>query len=328
MSKFIIGNSLRKKARYSPGLQKSLWMIDYLAVGGLIWLMRLLPADLASAAGRQVGRLLGPLMRQKSRKMLANLQQMFPDMTERARKRLLRQTWGNIGAIMAEYPHLETTCDPRTERLQVEVRGPVATCADHNRPAVFVTAHLSNWEMAAAAITRLGIPSVCLYTPPQNPWLDRMLLQSRRALGCRLVARDDSMRPLVKALQSGESAAMVIDRRVDAGHPIPFFGAEKPTTLLPARLAIKFHCELVPIEIVRLRGARYRAVLHPPITPRQTDASAEEQAIEMMMQVNEMFEQWIKARPAEWFCSKRVWPKAKMMSQGVASKSSTPSATG
>ena len=33
---------------------------------------------------------------------------------------------------------------------------------------------------------------------------------------------------------------MVMDRRVDDGKPVNFFGKDKPSTILPARLAIKF----------------------------------------------------------------------------------------
>jgi KDO2-lipid IV(A) lauroyltransferase len=29
----------------------------------------------------------------------------------------------------------------------------------------------------------------------------------------------------------------------------------------------------------------------------------------MLLQVNGIFEDWIRQQPGDWFCSKRIWPK-------------------
>lgn len=302
---------MRKRALESPRLQKFLWSIDLLVIGGLVKSLQFLPVDFASRSGRKLGRLLGPTMKRRCDKMRANLRKVLPSASTEQLDALVRECWGNAGAILAEYPHLLTICET-DQRLQIDIREPIETYTSPEKPAVFVTAHLSNWELVAGAISKLGIPSVCLYTPPHNPGLNQILLDSRQALNCQLVARDDSMRPLVKAMRQGRSVAMVMDRRIDAGAAVPFFGEEKLTSLLPARLALKFNCDLVPVQTERLHDANYRVTFHPPIKARNTEAGAEEQAIDLACQVNEEFEQWIKAKPEDWFCSKRLWSKAKL----------------
>jgi len=36
-----------------------------------------------------------------------------------------------------------------------------------------------------------------------------------------------------------------------------------------------------------------------------------DQAIDMIQQLHQLFESWIRQRPEDWFCSKRLWPKAR-----------------
>ena len=105
---------------------------------------------------------------------------------------------------------------------------------------------------------------------------------------------------------------MVMDRRVDGGTPVEFFGRDKPSTLMPARLATKFNCALVPAQVQRLQDARYRVIFHPPVMAGQHCTSESERAQDMIQQVHQQFEDWIRAKPEDWFCSKRLWPKTKI----------------
>ena len=114
---------------------------------------------------------------------------------------------------------------------------------------------------------------------------------------------------MIRAINAGKSIGVVMDRRVDSGHPVPFFGIDKWTTLVPARLALRYDCELVPVRVQRLHNSHFRITYLPPIIPDKSLGSKADQAIEMTAQINRYFEQWARAKPQEWFCSKRLWPK-------------------
>lgn len=116
------------------------------------------------------------------------------------------------------------------------------------------------------------------------------------------------MRPFVQALKQGRSVAMIMDRRIDQGTPIPFFGADKPSSTLAARLALKFGCPLVPVKIERRDGPRFRVTFLPPLQPAAPDADQEAQARDLTRQIHGHFEQWITERPGAWFCSKKSGP--------------------
>jgi len=310
VAEFIIGNPLRKLARRHEPLRQLLWWLDYAMLRLFQAVMRALPVDLSSRLGARLGTWIGPLMKRKSAIYRENFATAFPGLDARQLDDLVRRAWGRAGRILGEYPHLAAMLeDP--DRLQIEILEPVTTYADPSQPAVVVAPHLSNWEVVCSAMAKMGIPNASLYSPPTNPRLDRMLRESRRALNCELLPRDNSARPLMRALKSGRTAGMVMDRRVDDGSPVAFFGRDKMSTLMPAKLALKFHCDLVPAHVERLRDARYRVTFHPPVRPRNPQATEAEQALDMTRQLHELFEEWIRARPEDWFCSKRLWQKRK-----------------
>ena len=224
MAEFIIGNSLRRLAREHRFLRQLLWRLDFALVWVVVKLARLMPVDSASRFGDKLGRWIGPRLKQKTAIYRDNMATAFPELSEAALDDLVTRAWGRAGRIMAEYPHLDTILN-EPERMLIDIREPIATYKDPTRPSVIVTAHQSNWEVAASALAKMNIPSACIYSPPTNPLLDRMLLDSRHALNCELLPREKSARLLVQAIRQGRTAAMVMDRRVDGGKSIQYCAA-------------------------------------------------------------------------------------------------------
>ena len=308
MAEFIVGSALQRLARRHRLLQRLLWRLDFALVWLALHLFRRVPVDAASRLGARLGGRAGFLLKRKSALYRANLARVTPALEATALDALVHQGWRNAGRILAEYPHLGTILE-QPERLQINVCEAIARRPPGQRCCVIVTAHLGNWEVIGLAMARLGMPNVCLYSAPTNPLLNQMLLASRRVLQCELLPRENSTRLLLRALQQARTVAMVIDRRVDDGKPVSFFGQPKLSTVMPARLALKCRRELVPVQVERLTDARFRVTLHPPIVPTDPDADESARALDMIEQAHAQFESWIKASPADWLCSKRLWPK-------------------
>jgi len=68
----------------------------------------------------------------------------------------------------------------------------------------------------------------------------------------------------------------------------------------------------VPVQVERLQDAHFRVTFHPPVHPSDTRVDETTQAIDMIQQVHHQFENWIRQKPEDWFCSKRLWPKGKI----------------
>ncbi len=285
------------------------WLLEAAAIG-LLWLVcALLPLNRASALGRTLMRWLGPRLHQ-NKKVQRNLALAFPDRSENEIQELARDCWGNFGRVLAEYPHLRTICGRNLKRhIEVVFDGLSAAWRDAGRPAVFVSAHLANWELPAAIAVTQNIPLSAVYTPRENPLIDRMMQFYRRALGCRFATKAGGIRTLIRHLEAGRSVGIVSDQRVETAELVPFFGHNARTATMPARLALKFGYELVPVRVERIEGPRFRLTVCAPITPREDITDQQAQAFDMTRRVNEVFESWIRERPHEWHCTKRRWPK-------------------
>ena len=324
MARLIIGSSLRKYFDRWSFVRKLLWGLEAGIFGLFLFIAGLLPADRATRVGRRILMWIGPRL-DKHSKFTRNLSLAFPEKDAAEIDRLARAVWGSAGGLLAEYASLDRICVSESDQ-RLEVVTGLGEASGRSRPAIFVSAHLANWEVCAGGITKAGIPVTAVYTPLQNPYLERMLMRRRRALGCHLVPRDGSMRALLKELREGRSIGMIMDQRVDSGVPIPFFGMDKMTTLVPARLALRHGYDLIPVRTERLGDARFRVTLQAPLVPDDPAASEVEQAIQVTAKINRLFEDWIRERPEDWWCSKRRWPKdATPPSLRATSETQTPS---
>lgn len=274
----------------------------------LFWLVvRPMSAQHASATGRMLIRRLGPKTH-KHRQLTSNLKLAFPNLDNEQRESLAGDIWGNFGAVMAEYPHLNTLiADGSPSFVNLTMDKDTLVILENKRPAIYVSAHLGNWELVASIIAKSGIPLSVIYSPQTNPVLEHMIQKQRRSLGCRLIGKKNGIRQLVREIRAGRSVGLLPDQRVDSGEPIPFFGRDAPTTTSPAWLALKLNCPLIPVQIERIGNARFHAVFHPPIL---TGAKSDEHSdpFQVTAELNRLFETWIHRQPDQWLCIKRRWP--------------------
>lgn len=260
--------------------------------------------DRASAVGASLARWIGPHLR-KHQKIRWNLATALPERPSDEIEELARAVWGNFGAVLAEFPHLATICRDIGHHSRIELINKMPTAS--NRPKIFVAAHLANWEIVTRIIRQMGLPLVVIYSPQTNPLVDR-LVQKRRALAdCDFVPNTGGVQKAAAALSQGRCVGLLTDQRTNGGRPIEFFGLESETTDVPARLAISFQCELIPVRVERLGNARFRVTFHEPIEPDDVEASPKDKALDMTRRLQALFEAWIRERPDQWLCAKIRW---------------------
>jgi KDO2-lipid IV(A) lauroyltransferase len=302
----LLPESLRRAVRARPRLQRVVWAAEAGLIACVWMVCAALPTNVASRLGRRLLRFAGPRLG-KNELVEHNLRIAFPEQSPEQRGNLAREIWGNLGAILAELPHLRALA--ATIDVRVDYEGDVHAVIEPGRPVVLVTAHVGIWDLAPLAAKPHSVPLTVIFTPESNPFLDRFIQRFREPLGCTLLDRNRSLRALMRELAEGRTIGIVADHRVDDGESIPFFGVPTPTTLVPAKLALRYGCDLVPLRVERLQDARFRVSITDPIRPADPNASPREQARQMTRDMNARFEQWIRARPEQWVCTARRWPK-------------------
>ena len=287
--------------------QDLLWRAEALGFDLFIGVVRLLGVDAASAFGGWLGRTAGPLS--GAHKVAArNLKLAFPDKDEAWRAAMLKAQWDGLGRTFAEFPLMDKIL-PSTGRVEVVNQQRLFQIAAEKTPVVFVSGHLSNWEVMPAAIVDSGVVCEMTYRAANNPYVDERIKASRFRYGVRLFAPKggDGARELLEGMKQGKSVALMNDQKFNNGVEGLFFGHPVRTAPGPSRLALRFGTVLQPMSVQRTKGARFRAVVHDPIhLPNTGDRTADIEAGVKL--INAFMEERIRERPEEWFWVHRRWP--------------------
>ena len=268
---------------------------------------KLLPRDCASALGGALARRIGPTLG-VSRHARRNLSRAFPEFPETEIARVVAGMWDNLGRVVAEYPHLR--------KISVfEPGGPVETQGfEHvdravaaGRRMIFFSGHIANWEIGMLAGVQYGISVAQIYRAANNPLIDRMIARFRSDRGEFIPKGAVGARRAITALRRGTHLALLADQKMNDGIPVPFFGRPAMTAPALAVLALRFDCDVLPLRVERLDGARFRVTVFPPL-PLARSGEPHTDAAALMVRVNATLEAWIRDRPEQWLWVHRRWP--------------------
>ena len=281
----------------------------YALVRVLSALFAALPLDLASGLGGVIGCAVGPLT-PMHRRARANLARALPEIGAGARRRILRGMWAHIGRVFAEYPHLgHFRLYDGSGRVEVIGAEHVDALREDGIGGIFVAGHIGNWELASLGATQRGVPLVHVYRAANNPLIERLIQRWRSAVGgVHHPKSPRAARSLVAALAAGEHLGMLVDQKYNEGIAVPFFGRDAMTAPALAELALKFKVPVVAARVERLKGARFRLTVLPPLDIARTgDRAGDVRAV--MTRINALFEDWIRDRPEQWLWMHRRWPE-------------------
>lgn len=281
-------------------MRKVRYFFEALLLGFMMLLFRIMPLDMASATGGWLGRAIGPRLA-ASRKALRNIEQALPDLTPEQHKQAIREMWDNLGRVMAEYPHLRTI---GRERVTLEVDGQVKQLFTDGKPCLFISGHLANWEIAAPIILEhFGKTMDLTYRAPNNPWVDKLLMNARiksGAANAHSKSREGG-RNLMHAMRDGHYIGILIDQKYNEGVAVPFFGRPAMTNPVFVQLGKKFDYPLIPAQIERTGGARFKVTLHKPVLVDDIDTET------IIAGVHKDMENWIRKNPGQWLWLHKRW---------------------
>jgi Kdo2-lipid IVA lauroyltransferase/acyltransferase len=288
--------------------ERLLWRLEALAFDMAAGLLRLAPVDAASAFGGALLRRLGPLT-SADRTIRRNLELAFPEMSEAERDRVRIASWENFGRFAAEFTMLDRLT-PASGRVEVVGIERLKAIAEGGAPTLMISGHFSNFEIMASAIVSAGVRCQVSYRPANNPYFNDRIVSARASYGVTSLAPKGAggAREIMRALSRGESVAMLIDQKFNAGVASPLFGHMAHTSPGPVRLARRYGGQVTPLAVRRLKGARFRVTVYEPIV--MVDTGNDEADTEAgVRQLNAFIEDRIRERPEEYFWAHRRWPK-------------------
>ncbi len=203
----------------------------------------LLPLAFLRLSGRALGRLSYRMNTRECHVARRNLQLIYPTDTDGLTERKLRTLLASTGQTVFET--LAAWTRPRRRSLKliryVHGIGHLQAARAAGKGVLLATPHYGNWELLLQFMAEQGQLSV-VYNPPESVHLDSFLYLARNADSVHMVpAEATAMRPLLRALQKGETVGITPDQqpKQGGGEFVPFFGIPALTLSLIAKLAAR-----------------------------------------------------------------------------------------
>ena len=281
------------------------WVI-YLTVRAFVALVSVMPSSLAYGFCRFVALLVYWVDKKHHRVGMINLSIAYPDRDQSWKKRILRRSLQQIGDQVVELSRMSRlTSEKLAQRVRYEPgRGLENYLAAKKRGqgVLYLTAHISVWELLPAAHALYGHPLSFVVRPLDNPFLERWATGLRSRCGNQVLPKTRSLRRVLKILKQGGEVGFLIDQNTHKreGVFVPFLGKVACTAAGLAALALKTSAPVVPGFIYPDgHPGHYSIRFYEPITAVET-GDHEQDLAENTARFNAYVEQVIREFPHCW----------------------------
>ena len=285
------------------------YFFEFISIVSLFCIFKIIGLRNASNLGSVLGKYFGPLFRSKHITK-QNIKTGLGEMNLQKESEIINDMWSNIGRTFAEYVFLKDFKFNRTNFNHMKINGVnhLDEIKKNNKPVIFYTAHLANFELMAMELDKFGIKCAAIYRPLNNFFLNPLMEYLRMKYICpnQIPKGRKGIREIIEKVKNGYSIALMVDQRVSEGPRAMFFNKLAHTTTIPAQLALKYNCKLVPIFLERKEGVNFEMTVHEPYKIRKTD-NQEEDTKNITLKINQVIEKMIISNPTQWIWSHNRW---------------------
>src|ERR1700691_4861987 len=284
--------------------------IEYAATWIGVKSLGLLPRPVARFVGASFAAAAYAFRRPLRRAAMFNLALAFPDWSETQRKRVIRRMTQQIGWMAAEFSQF-----PRYTRFNIEkivvLDGFENFDAARRRGkgVLFLTGHMSAWELAPFAHALYGYPLHFLVRPITNRRVDHLINGYRCRSGNQPIEKNRSARAMLKVLSDGGTVGVLADHNtaLEEGVFADFFGVPASTTSGLARIALRTDAAVVPGFLFWDESlGKYRLRFEPPVElARSGDEEADVR--ENTQRFTSVIERYVRAHPEQWLWVHKRW---------------------
>ncbi|MCB9476515.1 MAG: hypothetical protein H6685_06555 [Deltaproteobacteria bacterium] len=297
--------------KHSHGFKNN---IIYLGFLGIAALGRTIPLSVGRRLGALIGRAAWHLVRAERRKTLHHLKIAFPESNIAWRKQVGRETFANLGLGFFEYLHFGELLSGQgrfKDIFQVEGREHLEAAQAKGRGAIFVTGHISAFELLAAYTNKMGYEVHPVVRMLYDERIDKVLNEHRRTHGYGPIATRgqdaDALGQIMQVLQNNGFVGIMPDQDTQVrGDFVPFLGQPAHTPTGTAFLAYAAGVDVITAFIHREGwdrfSVRYDAPLEKPNTGDQ-----KQDVLALTQMINDRISDQIRRYPADWVWMHRRW---------------------
>jgi Kdo2-lipid IVA lauroyltransferase/acyltransferase len=302
---------VRRVAKAMPAVRVRHWA-EYWLVRAVAGVLAAMPLGLALRCCEAVASVAWLLDVRHRRIGMRNLAIAFPDRSVTERRRILHESFRNVGRMLAELVHLPRLTDAQLRdmvRFEDEAGWEAAITAPRDTGGLILSGHFGNWELLVYAHGRRGHPVSMVHRTIGNALVDRWFNAIRARAGTRLLRKSHAATSVLRALRARELLVLPFDQNSTRrqGVFVPFFGLPASTNAGLARIALRGGVPVVPVFIVRQGRAARHVVRLLPIMYAEPTGDFERDVVETTARFSRVFEAMVREHPEQWLWVHRRW---------------------
>ncbi len=231
---------------------------------GLFAILAWLPWQLRRSLGKRLGNWIYHHNSKRRHIVLTNLHLCFPDLDDTQREQMAQAHLQEYTCAMLDYSLLFFRSRRWLyQRVHIQGREHIDRAIAAGQNVILLVAH-SVWLEFAGLATGQHYRVLGFYKPFSNPVINWLITRSRLKDAAFLVAREQGMMKLVRALEPGLLMFFLPDEDHGSKHSVfaPFFGVPKATLTTPARLAKLGKAVALPVmAFFNQQSGRYEIVV-------------------------------------------------------------------
>ena len=269
-----------------------------------------LPRPMARAVGARLAAVLLWFRPALRRVALFNLQLAFPEWTDAERRRTIRRMARQLGWMAAEFARFPKYTRENIERAVIlDGFENFAVAQSRGKGVLFLTGHMSAWELAPFAHALYGHPLHFLVRPIDNARVDALANRYRCLSGNRPIEKNRSARAILRVLRDGGTVGILADHNtsLEEGVFVNFFGIPASTTAGVARFALRTDAAVVPGYVFWDQNLRkYRLRFEPALELKRT-GDEKKDIRENTQRFARVVEGYARAHPDQWLWVHKRW---------------------
>jgi lauroyl/myristoyl acyltransferase len=180
-----------------------------------------------------------------------------------------------------------------------------ATLAAASGGGIFITPHYGNFEWLAMVWRQRTRPLVIIAQDSNNPRVTPLITADRAHSGNEIVPQQGALLRLLRAVKAGKQVALLPDLTTPpkaGGVVVRMFGLKASLTTLPAALAQRTGCPIIPAISIPQKDGTYLLHFAAPIRPTPDDGPAR-----IAQRCWDAFEPILRENPAPWLWMYKHW---------------------
>ena len=252
---------------------------------------------------------LGSFFRSK-KKIMNNISIAFENSNTAEKENIIKSMWKNYGLVFSEYLFMNKFRFDRFPNKHIIIKGKkiLDDIAASGKPVIFVSGHFANFELMAMEIEKNNIKLAAIYRPLNNFFLNPFMVSIRKKYICKNQIKKgiSGTKEVINYLKKNFSIALMVDQRLGESERYPFFGKMAHTTTLPAQIALKFNCNIIPIYLKRDKGNLFHMEVLNPIKFEKT-GDLEKDKKNITNKINQIVENMVRKNPGQWIWTHGRW---------------------